>query len=110
MTAALPVWPEPAGFRGIDVLRQPSGRLDLDQRACLAELTERVRAVHDLVLARADRYAVFPVAVAAAQTREVAAPGALLRRYGLPDPGTRHGQLYATTLRQLDAVQQWCPR
>jgi hypothetical protein len=103
MTAAPPVWPDPAGFRSIDVLRQPPGSLDLDQRACLTELAERVRAVHDLVLVWADRYAVFPVDFAAAQTREVATLGALLRRYGLPDPGAgeRHGR-FATMSVQSD--------
>lgn len=97
-TSAPPAWPDPAGFRSMDVLRQPSGSLDLDQRARLTEVAERVRAVHDLILGSAERYAVFPVDFAAAQTREVAVLGALLRRYGLPDLGER-GQFTGTAVR-----------
>jgi len=66
---------DPAGFSGADVLNRRAGSLDLRQRARLAELADRVRVAHDLLLAFADRYAAFP-RLAEAQEREVR----LLRR------------------------------
>jgi len=76
-----PAWTDPAGFAGTDVLGLPSGSLDLGQRAHLAELAERVRLAHDLLLALGDRWAVLPIRFAGAQAREAALLTALLHRY-----------------------------
>ncbi|MCU7729498.1 hypothetical protein ODJ79_37770 [Actinoplanes sp. KI2] len=150
---------DPAGFSGADVLSRPAGRLDLGQRARLAEIADRVQVAHDLLLTFADRYAAFP-RLAEAQEREVRLLRDLLRRYpagrfgvttvrddydhllargnlgraeaaravaealhrvlvlldaelphaSAPDVHDAYTRLSAATIRQLQAVQGWCPR
>jgi len=150
---------DPAGFSGAGVMSRRAGSLDLRQRARLAELADRVRVAHDLLLAFADRYAAFP-RLAEAQEREVRLLHDLLRRYppgrfggstarddypdllargfvgraeaaqtvaealhrvlvlldaelphaSAPDVHDAYTRLCAATVRQLQAVQAWCPR
>jgi hypothetical protein len=82
----VPAWTDPATFPDNDVLRNPPGSLDLEQRAHLALLAERIRAAHDLLLALGARYAALPTQFADAQAREMALLSALHRRYAPGEP------------------------
>ena len=95
-------WRDRTGFCGVEALDQPAGTLDVAQRAQLHALVTRIKLVHDLVAAFADRYDPFPAELAPEQTRELAALRLLLDRYGVTDapaalgtgrfgdPGLRH--------------------
>jgi hypothetical protein len=84
--SAAPWWTDPAAVGRDEVLRLRAGALTPAERARLSELADRLRVVHDLTVAFADRYAAFPAGYAETQLREATLVRSLLGRYGIPPP------------------------
>jgi hypothetical protein len=100
---APPPWRDRAGFCGADPVDRPAGSLGPAQRATLQAVAARCKLGHDLLACFTDRYRVFPDELVVARTRELAAIGFLLTRYGLSDPTVmRRPGVMADAVTQAD--------